>query len=915
MRLLVAAAAAAVAATARAQQVRAEAPIGTIAPPPAAAGNLVLDDPGVPVEMLENPHLDRYLRAARRFLDAENWIAATQVLQDVIDGRTSEVVAASPDEPNQPAAPPEPPPTPPREARTGSPAAKDRAAREAAKPAQLDARNAVFSHDGRLYRPVRRLCHELLARMPAVGIEIYRTTHEAAAAELLQAASTAGSIQALEEVANRYFVTLPAGRALSLLADRLMHEGRYRAAVQVLTDLLEVYPADNRKRLGITDPWCRFKIAISLRLAGEQEAAHAAAEVMAGAFRDESLRIAGELHAVADLPASPLFAGGAVARMPARDGGGLSWLGDDTQELVALWQYRFRNPEPYREPKAGRGDRTFPFIDQGSAPVAMPFAGRYGPATWVGLDDTAPAGSPPHAWFLEHFCLRTTEAASGLLLAQGDRGEDPPVPQENQMRVRVAASDFALLRPIDDGERVYAVFGARRVTSSIETLKTSELVAHERDSLRPVWSSAQWPDGDGGLREVTFLAAPTVFGEQLLLPALRRADFTLECLDRRTGRPLWHTPLHRGGTNFFKAPGCPVVVHGGTALVATNAGCLAAVDAFAGDLRWIRRYERVDPLRRRAKPRRAINQREMQYGNQFTQEELPGFVPNDLHIVRDGVVVAACDSEVLSCLDAASGEVRWLFDATTRHAPYGKLRAVIGTIGDDLFALSDSHLVAIGGLGGLVKWAREVPAWSGPPHTGRGRGAIVGDHIVVPGGRELFVWSQDGTSQRRLPLPTFDASREPMGGSCNVVARGPWLAVGFQGGVEVFSSTTALRQLAAATEDTLRKCTLLAQAGDVDAAIEHAAAAVRRGSGGAQVHARLTEELLALVRERAQAAVRSGDLARALAMLDAIGDMLTDRNIRLDWHLARVELCKEAGDLRAHEHEQVRLYDYMEGRG
>lgn len=913
MRLLAAAAAAGVGASAHAQQVRAEAPIGAVAPA-RGAGALPVEDPGVPVEMLENPHLDRYLRKARDFLGAENYVAAIQVLQDVIEGRTSEVVAAPPDQASQPT-PPEPPAAP----RDGRPKVRnqppDRPGQAAPKPMQLDARNSVFSHDGRLYRPVRRLCHELLAGMPAGGIEIYRTTHEAAAAEMEQAARDDGSTTALEEVANRYFVTLPAGRALWLLADRMMHEGRYRAAVQVLTDLLEVYPADNRKRLGITDPWCRFKIAICLQLAGEGQAAHAAAEAMAAAYHDESLRIAGELHAVADLPASTWFAAGAPARTPGLAGQHTSWLAADTQELVPLWQYRFRNPEPYREPKATRGDRNLHVINEGGGAVTMPFAGRYGPATWVALEHAALAGGLPHAWFLEHFRLRAADAASGLLLAQGDGAEDPPVPQENQLRVRVAASDYALLRPVDDGERLYAVFGAKRATSSLETLKVSELVAHERDSLRQVWSSTQWTDGDGGLREVTFLAAPTVFGERLLLPALRRSDYTLECLDRRTGRPLWHTLLHRGGTNLFKAPGCPVVVHGGTALVATNAGCVAAIDAFAGDLRWIRRYERVDPLRKRGKTRPPLGNQEMWYGRQFTQDELPVFHPNDLHVVRDGVVVAACDTEMLFCLDIASGEPLWMLDATTRHSPYGKLRQLVGTIGDDLYALSDSHLVAIGAPGGLVRWARELPAWSGPQQAGRGRGAIVGEHVVVPGGRELFVWPRDGAGMRRIALPVFDASQEPMSGSCNVVASGPWLAIGYQGGIEIFSSGPALRQLAAQTDDPLRKCTFLAQAGDLDAAIEHAVATVRSGSGDGKRREALAEELLALVRERAQRTARAGDLAAALGMLDAIGGMLTERTVRLDWHLARVELCKEAGDLRAHEHEQARLYDYMEGKG
>ena len=78
----------------------------------------------------------------------------------------------------------------------------------AATPAASDPRHAVFSQDGRLYRPVRRLCHELIARLPDDGLALYRATHEVAAAELLQQALADGCLSALEQVQNRYFATL-----------------------------------------------------------------------------------------------------------------------------------------------------------------------------------------------------------------------------------------------------------------------------------------------------------------------------------------------------------------------------------------------------------------------------------------------------------------------------------------------------------------------------------------------------------------------------------------------------------------------------------------------------------------------------------------------------------------------------------
>ncbi len=887
------------------QQVRAVVPLGTVAPAAPAASN---DDGGVPVEMFENPNLDRYLRRAQAFLQREDYAAAIQVLQDVVDGHTIEVVGTPGDtvpSPTTDAAP----------AAAGSqPAATNRE--------ELDARRAVFSADGRLYRPVRRLCQELLSRLPDIGIELYRANYEVAAAELLDRALADGSVPALEDVANRYFVTLAAGRAMNLLGDRLMHEGRYRAAVQVLRDLVEVYPAQNRRRLGIDEVWCGFKMALCLRLAGEAAAARAEARALADRHPDATLRIQGELQAVKDLPTSELFADTVLdLAAPAALALALGCIDATTDELVPMWQYRFADPEPYRDPKAGNGSNRVVFVDDGMRATTMPHAARYGPATWVTFAPAVEHAADDlqferRAVFLEHYRLRLAAAESGLMLAEGDGADQPPQPRENHPRVRIAASDFALLRPVVDTERIYAVLGhSRNTTSSVETLKSSELVAYERGTLKRAWSSAQWHDGDDGLREVTFLAAPTVFGERLLLPTLRRDVYELRCLDRRTGQPLWNSPIHAGGSPFFKAPGVPVVVRGGIAFVATNAGCVAAIDAFTGDLRWIRRYERSDPLRSFPRAKRGNQDEGMRFGEQFLQAELTGFLPNDL-VVADGlVVVAACDSDMLLCLDSASGAPVWMLDATTRYAPYGKLRELVGANADDLFFVADKALVCIGLRGGLVRWERDLPAPTSRKSPGRGRGTIVGDQVLIPGERELIAFDAHGVkATRRIPLPTFDQSRDPLDGSYDLIADGPLLAVGYQGGIEVLSSRAALRGLATSTQDAARRANLLVHAGDQAAAETLLAASLRGGDVDAAHRDALAAMLLQLVRDRATKLASAGQLEAALAAFDGIADLMPQRQSRLEWHLARLETCVEVGDLRAHEQEQQSLYDYMEGR-
>src|SRR5690606_20155753 len=129
------------------------------------------------------------------------------------------------------------------------------------------------------------------------------------------------------------------------------------------------------------------------------------------------------------------------------------------------------------------GTRGVFVVHDGMQRTTMPHAGRYGPATW-GAFAAPPPGAAEHGearvLFLEHYRLRLGAAESGLILAEGDGAVAPPQPRDGQPRLRIAASDFALLRPIVDEQRVYAVLGSERPSRGIETLKESELVAYDR---------------------------------------------------------------------------------------------------------------------------------------------------------------------------------------------------------------------------------------------------------------------------------------------------------------------------------------------------------------------------------------------------------------------------------------------------
>jgi predicted RNA polymerase sigma factor len=140
------------------------------------------------------------------------------------------------------------------------------------------------------------------------------------------------------------------------------------------------------------------------------------------------------------------------------------------------------------------------------------------------------------------------------------------------------------------------------------------------------------------------------------------------------------------------------------------------------------------------------------------------------------------------------------------------------------------------------------------------------------------------------------ASREPLGGSVQLTIDGPWLAVGYQGGVEVFSTVSALRALATAATAPRARADLLARIGDADAAVATLAQALAAATDPQQRRG-LGDDLLELLVEQAAARAAAGDLPGALALFDARADALRDRPLRLRWHLARLELCRARGDL------------------
>ncbi|MSR38509.1 MAG: hypothetical protein EXS02_06710 [Planctomycetes bacterium] len=897
-----------------AQQVRIDAPVGGafIAPE-----KFVLElDAGVAVQMFESPNLDRYLRRAKECLAREDFVQAIKILQDVVEGRTlvagdqgdsgaaatdSKQVGLKPeaglkqDGPQQIA-----------KAKEHVPAL-DASEKE---PPIADPINSVFTEGGRLYRPVRRICQELIVALPPSALALYRTQFEAPAQTALELAERAGSEDDYQAVINRWFGTLAAGAAMRVLADRYMLQGRYRHAIAMLRDLSGVYPIANQQELGISQAWCRFKIALCLRLAEELSAASDEAKAIAAAFPLESLRMMGVLQPLRDLPTSAMFAlvdGLIVHRAGAHPETASAYLKPGADRLIPLWQMRWKN-NPYAPPPPNKDNERVFFSMGGMGGSSAPPASQYGTGTSMAF--FGPESLPDRAVFLEGNRMRVVDAFTGLLLAEGDKDANSPLPQAGKARPRVPVYDFSLQRPVEDESRYFVVAGYQKSDQSVEPLKSNEVIAYDKKLGARLWSTADYMDGSDGFKDVTFLAAPIVYGERLLSPVLRSGAYSLQCFDRSTGKPLYRTRVHSGGTPFYKAPGTRIQRIGGIAFMLTNAGVIAAIDIASGELRWLYRYERSHPQRAAQKAKKPSGGDASGFGQtMFSEQELASFLPSDLFVAGDALIFAPCDGHVLMSLDSATGAPVWMVEAESPFAPIGRIRSLVGANSTNIFALADRNLVCIGLKSGLLRWARQLPEPSAQLTRWRGRGVVLEDQVLVPGDREILVIDADNRSLQIVPLPTFDLGSEPLHGPNNLFVRGPWLGVSYPQGIEVYSLADALQKVAAGLKDPLRKASLLLQSGDPVAATELLISWLSTAEPDDAQRERGTQQLIALALEQASRSTGDGKSA-----LDRVAPLAKSRQSRMYWLLAHLELLRNANNLTAYEQEQDRLYRFMESK-
>ncbi len=182
--------------------------------------------------------------------------------------------------------------------------------------------------------------------------------------------------------------------------------------------------------------------------------------------------------------------------------------------------------------------------------------------------------------------------------------------------------------------------------------------------------------------------------------------------------------------------GIPVVGEG-TVYCPTNLGLLAAVDATFGDLRWLSAYDSI-PIQ--PPP------------NYYNNNPRNVYWYNNPPMVADGVVIVSPhDSEYVHALDAATGKLRWQYNAA---APVPKDSGP----NNFLLGVQRSHVVLVSG--GFVR-ALDVQTgkhvWNQPfglnDFDPVGRGCVTDDRVYIPTRPMVVVLDEHGRDKDIINWP------------------------------------------------------------------------------------------------------------------------------------------------------------------
>jgi outer membrane protein assembly factor BamB/tetratricopeptide (TPR) repeat protein len=843
-----------------ASQVRARLAGGVVVEGGQGGGIESFGEDGYRVKVHESVDLDRYLLKAQEFLGREEYGDAIKVLQDVLDGRATE------------------------EARTS---------KDAQVKVLESADQVMFARDGRLCVPVTEFCHQLLAKMPESAVQLYRSRHDAEARRLYEKALAARDLDGLEAVVRRFLVSSSGDDALDAAGDLLMDMGRYRRAIARWETLIDSYPSDSDRPI----EYLLVKIAFCYARLGEGHKVGEALLRLEQRIPNAAVRLAGELHSIAQLRSHAWFSSRSaapVSLLPGKEPGDIP----AQPNFQANWIYRFEEKEPYRAPKKVNDNM---YMEGGS--MLLPKGSHQPGASVLLLGD--------QLMVKEHDRTLSFEFLTGRLLKYTEGLATPPQGSSKMYSVRNPHFDFAGMRVHHDGVRFYVTEDNKGPQGGQTGISFKNVItAYELATGKKVWTTR---DQAQEFKSTVFIAPPTPCEGRLLVPALREEGYVVLCLESETGKLLWRVPVHSAGTPYVRPPGSPMVVADGLAFFLSNAGAVAAIDVAKGGVQWIRKYERLDPHGKPPSRSRTNQGRRFNYG--VPQEVvLDGFAPAVPLVIEGRLIIAPSDGKNLLALDAATGDLLWMIPKeSVERGPVSKFEYLVGSNGEHLFLAGDA-LQCVQVRSGIRVWERPLSE-----REFRGRGVVTREWVFLPTEGGVMRYSIDNQSEPVRLAFEYPPGIEPIATPYNLDIQGEHMVVAAGGAVGVFSDlatwTQRMEQSAGARPGALAD--LLLRGGKGGAALELYRQLLAETGPGEQ-HDEVLRRIVQCACEESLRLAQGGDRKGALAILDqataAVGTGLRVRDRRSELLLQRIAVFKALGDVEGAHLARENLYEFLDGQ-
>jgi outer membrane protein assembly factor BamB len=595
--------------------------------------------------------------------------------------------------------------------------------------------------------------------LPAVARKLYRERHEARAGEALERALALGDRGALSSVARRWPLTDASQRAWWALGDLEVERGETLDGLRAWARGAALLLGEPERAIADADAWRAVRDRLRAGVATVDGAPLAGG--LAGGIPHAGALARVEL-------ALALFAGEGAGLGASADTRDIASFLDGVADTALIEPEGFGSEGWAEEWRVPRSSSANPFSDERA--YMRVFGARDAGAVYVNTSRAVYAigafsgetlwtfGSEELGWdkvSLES--ARPYRTNADTTLSEFNKALDTT----NHISAPAVARGIvvaALQLPI-----AYEKRDQFNRIEIIDVIPERRLVGLDARTGERIWDGFPPPgwDGDSGTlaERMTVVGPPTIVGSRVLVPLARqrgRIEKHVGCFDLGSGALLWSTPLVTGQVPLnmfgrqvreFSAP--PVVVAGGTVLVQTNLGVVAAVDLFTGDTLWETVYEQI-PI-----------QAPTYYEEGMLRSKWRNAPPV---VVGSAVVATPVDCPELIALDLSTGALRW---STGHHSLLQRRQNA--TVASEVLFGADERRVYLYVEGGEVRvfespdgleraaptrldWSSELADRASPRRVDIALPAMDSQYIYLPGNSSLTVLEREhGRVVREIP--------------------------------------------------------------------------------------------------------------------------------------------------------------------